>query len=74
MGLLRICFDMAESPAPGYRRYASGETGSFGNAGYSWSSATYGIYGLDLNFFVTWFYAGGAYYRAYGFQLRCLAE
>ncbi|WP_294600444.1 hypothetical protein [uncultured Rikenella sp.] len=64
--------------APGYRDY--GRTGyegiirRGGYSGYSWSSATGGIGGLDLNFYSQSLTASRSDSRAYGFQLRCLSE
>ncbi|WP_300400623.1 hypothetical protein [uncultured Rikenella sp.] len=45
-----------------------------GYNGFSWSSATSGIYGLDLNFTSRYLYASYSDGRAHGFQLRCLSE
>ena len=45
-----------------------------GYYGFSWSSATSGTGGLDLNFNSQHLYASNADSRAYGFQLRCLSE
>ncbi|WP_300829057.1 hypothetical protein [uncultured Rikenella sp.] len=47
---------------------------SVGNHGFSWSSTVSGTNGMYLNFFVTWLGPSSAYYRAYGFQLRCLSD
>ncbi|WP_304708402.1 hypothetical protein [uncultured Rikenella sp.] len=64
--------------APGFRD--PGHHGQFGNAiyigdfGYSWSSATNGIRGMDLNFSSQTLGASSSDYRAHGFQLRCLSE
>ncbi len=64
--------------APGFRD--PGHHGQFGNAiyignfGYSWSSATSGISGLDLNFNSQHLYTSYSDYRGHGFQLRCLSE
>ncbi|WP_300729146.1 hypothetical protein [uncultured Rikenella sp.] len=64
-----LCFS-----APGSRYSGSGGLLSVGYHGFSWSSATNDIYGLDLNFYVTGLNTGYPDYRAYGFQLRCLSE
>ena len=61
-------------PAPGYRSSGSGAPVSVGNNGFSWSSATSGIYGLDLNFHSQPLYTSYSDSRAHGFQLRCLTE
>ncbi|WP_294594864.1 hypothetical protein [uncultured Rikenella sp.] len=45
-----------------------------GYNGHSWSSATSGIFGLDMNFGTTWFLFHTPDHRACGFQLRCLSE
>ena len=45
-----------------------------GYHGYSWSSVTSGISGLDLNLHSQNLNPSHADYRAYGFQLRCLSE
>ncbi|WP_297829373.1 hypothetical protein [uncultured Rikenella sp.] len=45
-----------------------------GNGGFSWSSATSGIGGLDLHFNSQYLHASPSDGRAYGFQLRCLSE
>ncbi len=69
---------LAWYPAPGYRDF--GRTGYGGVArlvgyfGFSWSSATSGIYGLDLNFYSQHLYTSYSDYRGHGFQLRCLSE
>ncbi len=65
---------MSDVPAPGYRNSYSGDPVYVGNYGFSWSSATSGIYGLDLNFNSQHLYASYSDYRAHGFQLRCLSE
>ncbi|WP_300730610.1 hypothetical protein [uncultured Rikenella sp.] len=67
-----------ENPAPGYRDYGpqnfEGLTRSVCNSGYSWSSATSSIQGLDLGFYAQGFNSGNADYRGRGLQLRCLSE
>ncbi len=45
-----------------------------GHHGFSWSSVTGGVYGLDLNFYSQYLSASFSDSRAYGFQLRCLSE
>ncbi|WP_304708788.1 hypothetical protein [uncultured Rikenella sp.] len=45
-----------------------------GNYGCSWSSATSGINGLDLNFNSQYLNTSSSDSRAHGFQLRCLSE
>ncbi|WP_304708829.1 hypothetical protein [uncultured Rikenella sp.] len=45
-----------------------------GNNGFSWSSATSGINGLDLNFNSQNLNTSNSDNRAHGFQLRCLFE
>ncbi|WP_299457228.1 hypothetical protein [uncultured Rikenella sp.] len=46
----------------------------FGNYGYSWASTTSNTDGMKLSFNTTWLDPIDAYYRACGFQLRCLSE
>ena len=69
---------LAWYPAPGFRDYgrggAEGAARYVGNYGYSWSSATNGIYGQYLVFSVTSLSSSNALNRAFGFQLRCLSE
>ena len=65
---------LAWYPAPGYHDGGGGALWYVGNHGFSWSSATSGIYGLHLVFNVAQLYPSSAGYRAYGFQLRCLSE
>ncbi len=65
---------LAWYPAPGYRDWPSGAPVSVGNHGFSWSSATSGIGGLDLNFSSQHLSTSRSDYRALGFQLRCLSE
>ncbi len=66
------------NPAPGYRDF--GRTGwegiarSIGDHGYSLSSATSGIYGLDLYFRSQYLHTSYSDNRATGLQLRCLSE
>ena len=62
------------SDAPGYRSDASGEPVSVGYYGFSRSSATNGIRGLDLNFGSQRLSADYADSRAHSFQLRCLSH
>ena len=63
---------------PGYRE--AGNTGrlgaliSVGYYGFSWSVATSGLYGLDLNFGATALDPSSSDYRAHGLPLRCLSE
>ncbi|WP_300828618.1 hypothetical protein [uncultured Rikenella sp.] len=45
-----------------------------GNYGYSWSTATNGIHGLNLNFSSQGLGSNHSDRRACGFQLRCLSE
>ncbi|WP_294601009.1 hypothetical protein [uncultured Rikenella sp.] len=45
-----------------------------GSHGFSWSSATGGISGLDLHFGSRHLYINHSGSRACGFQLRCLSE
>ncbi|WP_294594281.1 hypothetical protein [uncultured Rikenella sp.] len=47
---------------------------SLGKHGFSWSSETNGMHGVDLSFHTQYFDAHGASHRAHGFQLRCLSE
>ena len=63
-----------KSPAPGYRNATSGVPVGVGNGGFSWSSATSGIGGLDLHFNSQYLHASPSDGRACGFQLRCLSE
>ncbi len=65
---------LAWYPAPGFRLSASGALNSVGYNGYSWASTVSGTNGMHLSFNVTWLYPSSAYYRAYGFPLRCLSE
>ncbi|WP_304708583.1 hypothetical protein [uncultured Rikenella sp.] len=63
--------------APGFRDSGYGELGvlhDVGHDGYSWSSATGGIHGLDLTFRAQYLYYSTAHTRGHGFQLRCLSE
>ncbi|WP_300728661.1 hypothetical protein [uncultured Rikenella sp.] len=62
-----------QRPTPGLLSDVSGIVIVGGN-GYSWSSATNGIYGIRLDFDMTWLGPSLAYRRVYGFQLRCLSE
>ncbi|WP_298081259.1 hypothetical protein [uncultured Rikenella sp.] len=61
-------------PAPGYRSRDTGALSNVGSYGCSWASTVSGTGGMSLGFYVTWLYPSNAYYRAYGFQLRCLSE
>ncbi|WP_294591342.1 hypothetical protein [uncultured Rikenella sp.] len=45
-----------------------------GYTGFSWSSVTGGVYGLDLNFFSQHLLTSNSDSRGHGFQLRCLSE
>ncbi|WP_294601002.1 hypothetical protein [uncultured Rikenella sp.] len=45
-----------------------------GYSGFSWSSATSGISGLDLNFSSQYLHTSHSDSRAHSFQLRCLSE
>ncbi|WP_304708064.1 hypothetical protein [uncultured Rikenella sp.] len=65
---------LAWYPAPGYRDWPSGALVNVSNHGFSWSSATSGIYGLDLNFHSQYLNTSRSDRRALGFQLRCLSE
>ncbi|WP_297830087.1 hypothetical protein [uncultured Rikenella sp.] len=65
---------MPNGTAPGYRDAYSGALGDVGSNGYSWSSATSGIGGLDLNFHSQHLNTGFSDGRAHGIQLRCLSE
>ncbi len=61
--------------APGYRSNGNaGTLGGVGNYGYNWTSMVNGTNGMNLSFHVTWLNPGGAYYRSYGYLLRCLSE
>ncbi|WP_297831128.1 hypothetical protein [uncultured Rikenella sp.] len=53
---------------------APGRLSSVGNNGFGWSSATSGIYGLHLSFYVTWLDPKDILHRGHGLQLRCLSE
>ncbi|WP_304708568.1 hypothetical protein [uncultured Rikenella sp.] len=64
----------AEGLAPGFRDAHSGDRVTVGNYGFSWSSATSDIRGLDLNFHSQYLDTGSSDNRAHGFQLRCLSE
>ena len=65
---------MPSGTAPGYRNLANGEPVTVGNYGSSWSYATSGINGLDLNLSSQSLNPSYSDYRALGFQLRCLSE
>ncbi|WP_297627756.1 hypothetical protein [uncultured Rikenella sp.] len=69
---------LAWYPAPGHRGYGEGALWGVGLNGFSWSSTSYDsddhYRGMYLGFSVTNLYPSSAYSRAYGFQLRCLAE
>ncbi|WP_297624640.1 hypothetical protein [uncultured Rikenella sp.] len=45
-----------------------------GGNGYSWAAASRGANSLFLDFSVLNLNPTSAYYRVYGFQLRCLSE
>ncbi|WP_294592763.1 hypothetical protein [uncultured Rikenella sp.] len=45
-----------------------------GGSGFSWSSITNGVNGMDLNFSSHGLGTSSTSYRGYGFQLRCLSE
>ncbi len=62
------------APAPGLRGYEHGKVRHVGNGGYSWSSTVSGSNVRFLDFDPTWLTPQNSYYRAYGFQLRCLQE
>ncbi len=70
---LRIGFE-GKDPAPGLRGYEHGKVRYVGNYGYSWSSTVSGSNVRFLDFGPTWLMPQNSYYRAYGFQLRCLQE
>ncbi|WP_297831698.1 hypothetical protein [uncultured Rikenella sp.] len=76
--LTRPAFECRAAPAPGFRDPGAhrqpGNAVYIGLYGYSWSSATSGISGVDLNFNMTILDPGLTNDRAYGFQLRCLSE
>ncbi|WP_294601258.1 hypothetical protein [uncultured Rikenella sp.] len=59
--------------APGYRERNTGISGGDGNCGYSWSATVSDIFGIDLDFGMTWLNSN-ALFRAHGIQLRCLSE
>ncbi|WP_297623477.1 hypothetical protein [uncultured Rikenella sp.] len=65
---------MPSGTAPGCRNAHSGLPVDGGDGGFSWSSATSSIYGLDLNSYSQYLNASFSDYRAHGFQLRCLSE
>ncbi|WP_304709090.1 hypothetical protein [uncultured Rikenella sp.] len=65
---------MPSGTAPGYRERANGGLSSVGDGGFSWSSATSGIHGLDLDFYSQSLNTSASGSRAHGFQLRCLSE
>ncbi|WP_304709042.1 hypothetical protein [uncultured Rikenella sp.] len=67
-------FRVPSGTAPGYRERTTGELMSLGKHGFSWSSETNGMHGVDLSFHTQYFDAHGASHRAHGFQLRCLSE
>ena len=72
------CVAFRNKRAPGFRDAgyfnAPGRLSGVGYGGFSWSSATGGIYGLDLNFSSQRLYTSYSDSRAYGLQLRCLSE
>ncbi|WP_299457242.1 hypothetical protein [uncultured Rikenella sp.] len=61
-------------PAPGNRHSHSGGPVNVGSHGFSWSSATSGIYGMDLYSRSQYLNTSFSDHRAHGFQLRCLSE
>ncbi|WP_300400881.1 hypothetical protein [uncultured Rikenella sp.] len=61
-------------PAPGFRDALSGGVGGSANHGYSWSCSTDKINCVYLHFYTLDLSPTNAYYRAHGFQLRCLSE
>ncbi len=69
---------MGAAPAPGYRDSGYyngfGALRDIGNCGYSWASTTSGNNARYLDFSPTWLRPQSSYYRAFGFQLRCLQE
>ncbi|MDE6499222.1 MAG: hypothetical protein K2K83_00765 [Rikenella sp.] len=72
-------FLRARHPAPGFRDAGSRVGGTLcavGYGGYSWSSAipTGSGDAHNLNFNYGGIRPNNGYYRAYGFQLRCLQE
>ena len=60
--------------SPGFRETASGALNYVGNDGFCYSRSGSGGYGVYLNFGMTELSSSSAYYRGYGFQLRCLSE
>ncbi|WP_297830149.1 hypothetical protein [uncultured Rikenella sp.] len=60
--------------APGFRDALSGGVGGSANHGYSWSCSTDKINCVYLHFYTLDLSPTNAYYRAHGFQLRCLSE
>ena len=63
-------------PAPGYRMYGSGRLSYVGNHGFNWSSSIPegSVTARHLLFDYNVLYINHGYYRAFGFQLRCLQE
>ncbi len=62
------------STAPGYRSDANGTLHFVCSYGYVWSSKTNNIRSHNLHFSAPWLNPSYAYYRANGYQLRCLSE
>ncbi len=60
--------------APGFRDALSGGVGGSANHGYSWSYSTDESNCVYLHFYTLDLSPTNAYYRAHGFQLRCLSE
>ncbi|WP_300728952.1 hypothetical protein [uncultured Rikenella sp.] len=60
--------------APGYRSDANGTLHFVCSYGYVWSSKTNNIRSHNLHFSAPWLNPSYAYYRANGYQLRCLSE
>lgn len=60
-------------PAAGFRSYSSGASYNQGSYGYYWSSSVSGTSARNVYFLSGTVY-GGAYYRAYGFSVRCVQE
>ncbi|WP_297628559.1 hypothetical protein [uncultured Rikenella sp.] len=68
---VRIRFHLS---APGYRSDANGTLHFVCSYGYVWSSKTNNIRSHNLHFSAPWLNPSYAYYRANGYQLRCLSE
>ncbi|WP_297831518.1 hypothetical protein [uncultured Rikenella sp.] len=65
---------MPSGTAPGFRSNSSGTLYVVGQNGFSYSSSTSNIGGLDLGFSSNYLGPGFSDNRGYGFQLRCLSE